>query len=95
MLIKFAVKIVHFKVYIIFAQSDDLALNSRSQLRLGLHRCLTCTIIAISWIVFKLWHSPWYNFRLMHDVYAHAHFDDLDLDARSQWVDKGKNISVE
>ena len=23
--------------------------------------------------------------RLMHGIYAHAHFDDFDLDARSQW----------
>ena len=27
---------------------------------------------------------------LMHGVYVHAHFDDLDLDARSQWFFKGK-----
>ena len=51
--IKFAVKIVYI---IIFSQSDDLALNSRSQLRLKGDRCLTCTIIAISQTIFKLWH---------------------------------------
>ena len=26
--------------------------------------------------------------------YAHAHFDDLDLDARSQWVSKGKKSAL-
>ena len=34
--IKLAVKIVRPKVYIIFSQSDDLALYSRSELRLNL-----------------------------------------------------------
>ena len=29
--------------------------------------------------------------RLMDVLYAHARFDDLDLDARSQWVGNGKN----
>ena len=36
--IKFAVKIVRLKVYIIFSQSDDLALHSKSQLRLKLEK---------------------------------------------------------
>ena len=37
-------------------------------------------------------------FKLCMTVYlcmdAHARFDDLDLDARSQWVGKGKNSSL-
>ena len=36
--IKFAVKIVRLKIYIIFSQSDNFALNSRSQLHLKLDR---------------------------------------------------------
>ena len=28
----------------------------------------------------------------MDALYAHAHFDDLDLDARLQWVGKAKTI---
>ena len=28
----------------------------------------------------------------MHVIYVHARFDDLDLDARSQWVGKGEQI---
>ena len=28
-------------------------------------------------------------------MYAHARVDDLDLDARSQWIGKGTKISVE
>ena len=56
--ITFAVKIVRLKVYIIFCQFDDLALHSKSQLRLKRDKCLTCTIIAITRRVFKvLWHS--------------------------------------
>ena len=31
----------------------------------------------------------------MDAIHAHARFDDLDLDAESQWVGKGKQISVE
>ena len=52
--ITFAVKIVQLKVDIIFSQSDDLALHSKSQLRLKLDKFATCTIIAISRTVFKL-----------------------------------------
>ena len=37
--IKFAVKIVRLNVYVLFSQSDDLALHSRSQLRLKLDTC--------------------------------------------------------
>ena len=45
--IKFAVKIVRLKVYILFSQSDDLNLHSRSQLRLKRDTCFTCTTIVI------------------------------------------------
>ena len=31
----------------------------------------------------------------MHGVNVHARVNDLDLDARSQWVGKGNTISVE
>ena len=37
--IKFAVKIVRLKVYIIFSESDDLALHSRTQVHLTLDKC--------------------------------------------------------
>ena len=30
----------------------------------------------------------------MDALFAHSRFDDLDLDARSQWVDKVKTTSV-
>ena len=51
--IKFAVKTVRLKVYIIGSQSDDLVLHPRSQLRLKLETSLTCTITAIlCWTVF-------------------------------------------
>ena len=32
--------------------------------------------------------------RLMYGIYAHARFDDLDLDTRSQGVDKGKTSAL-
>ena len=44
MLIKFAVRL---KVYIFFPQFYDLDLHSRSQLRLKLDKCFTCTIMVI------------------------------------------------
>ena len=37
--IKLAVKVVRLKVNVTFSQSDDLALHSRSQLRLKLNKC--------------------------------------------------------
>ena len=55
--IKFAEKIVRLKVNINLSQSDDLAIPSRSQLRLKLDKCLTFTLIAIYGTVVKLWHS--------------------------------------
>ena len=30
----------------------------------------------------------------MHGIYAHAHFGDLDLDAKSQWNGKGKKSAL-
>ena len=50
------------------------------------HKCISnlTALLAISETIFKLLHSNL-------TVYAHARFDDLDLDARSHWVDEGKN----
>ena len=83
-------KIFRPKVYIIFSQSDDLDLHSRSQLRLKLDKCFTCSVIVISRGI-QIWHDD----RPMHGIYPHARADDLDLDTRSQWVDKGKEIGVD
>ena len=77
--IRFAVKIVRLKVYIIFSQSDDPALHSRSQLRLKRDKCVTCTITAISRTIFNLWHDG----KRIHGISTPARFDDLDLGARS------------
>ena len=41
--------------------------------------------------IFRLLHQTWHDDRLMDAIYAHDHFNDLDLEARSQWVSKGKN----
>ena len=54
MLIKFSVEIVRLKGLCIIL---SLALHSRSQLCIKLDRCFTCTRIAISRTVFKLWHA--------------------------------------
>ena len=83
--IKFAVKIARLKGennnnYII-PQSDDLAFHSRSELRLKLDNCLTCTTSGqyLSYGI-QAWHA---GRLIMHGTSAHVHFDDLDLDARS------------
>ena len=79
--IKIAVKIVRLKVHITFSQSDDLALHSRSQVRLKLDKRLTCTIVVISRAVFTLYGiQTWHDGRFMHGTSAHARFDTLDLD---------------
>ena len=69
-------KIVRLKVYI-YGQSDDLGLESRSQEHDN--------------IKFNLYIQTWHDGRLMDRIYAYACFDDLDLDARSQWVGKCGN----
>ena len=38
--------------------------------------------------------QSWRVGRLMHRIYDHARVDDLDLDARSQWVSKGKKYAL-
>ena len=83
--IKFAVKTkgLYDRCY-----SDDLYLHSRSQVRLKLDYFLACNISDNN--VFVSHHiQTWHDGRLMDAIYAHARFDDLDLDARSQWVGKG------
>ena len=83
---------VSLKVYIIFCQSDDLALHSRSQLRLNLDKSLTCTIANQYLRHYSSYGIPTsHDDRLIHGICAHARFDDLDLDAMSQGVGKGKN----
>ena len=70
-------------------QSDDLDLHSRSPEHLKLlllfnlqylGQYLSCSI------------QTWHDIRLMDVLYAHSHFDDLD--ARSQWVGKGKKSEL-
>ena len=56
-------------------------------MRLKFDYFLTCTISDCIWdITFKL---TLYDGRLKDAIYAHSRFDDLDFDAKSQWV--GKN----
>ena len=69
--IQFTVKIVRLKVQIIFSQSDDGDLHSRSQL------CLKPDTLKKPCFGMKADVCMTYN-------YAHAHFDDLHLDARSR-----------
>ena len=45
--ITFAVKIVELKADLVCAHSDHLDLHSRSQLRVKLDKCFTCTVIVI------------------------------------------------
>ena len=38
--------------------------------------------------------QTWHDGILMYALYAHVRFDDLDLDARSQWVGKGNKSAL-
>ena len=49
---EFGIDRVQLKVFVIFSQSDDGAFHSRSNLT----NVKTCTIIAVSWTIFKVWH---------------------------------------
>ena len=72
-------------------QSDDLDLHLRSQ------PSFEVTSVSQTWLLFNLqylwqyfksyYFQTWHDGRLMD---AHARFNDLDLDTRSQWVGKGK-----
>ena len=81
-------------------QSDDLALYSRSQMRVkrDIHFFYhVASIIAIyRTIFFSYVMHTWNDGRLMRGIIIciHALFDDLDLDARSQWVGKGKTPTL-
>ena len=85
--IKFAVKIVRLKVYINFSQSDDFDLHSGSQLRLILDKILTSTMYIGIIVISRTDNIEAMAFKLcitdlcIAYIYAHAHFDDLDLDA--------------
>ena len=73
-------------------QSDDLDFHSRSQLRLKLDYFLACNIsdnINLSYYIQNA-----HGGRLMDAIYVNARFDNLDPDARSQWVGKGKISSL-
>ena len=30
----------------------------------------------------------------MHGIYTDGHFDDIDIDTRSQWLDRGTNSAL-
>ena len=46
-------------------------------------------------VLISIYIQTWHDGRLKDAMMLmHAHFDDLDLDARPQWVGKGKQISV-
>ena len=42
------------------------------------------------WSCIQTWHEG----RLRHGIYTDGHFDDLDLDARSQWIGRGRNSEL-
>ena len=93
MRLKFVVNIVRLKVYNYDqCQSDGLDLHLRLHVRPKRDYFLTCNISDNTQaITIKLGKTVelW-----MPDNYAHARFDDLNLDARSQLVGKGKTSAL-
>ena len=105
--IKFAVKIIWPAVHnhsSVRWTSPSLKVTTVFKL---LFLTCTIILIVISCTIFKPWHSNWtkcyqqteeipYEPHLPLRTFpqcciAHAHFDDLDLDAWSQWLGRGKN----
>ena len=74
-------------------QSDDLDLHSRSLVHLKLDYFLTSNISDNIFSVISYYMKTWHNSRLMDALYIYtpACFNDLNIDALSQWVGKGKN----
>ena len=93
MSIKYAVKILRLKVYVIFLQSGDLNLQSRSQLRLKLGKKMFNLYYNSHYLGQYLRYDiqTWHDGRLMNGIiYAHARsFRWPDFDARSQCVGRG------
>ena len=85
---QFAVNIVRLKVYITFSPFDGLALLPRSQLRVKPDKCYVCTIMATGqYLSYGI--QTWHDVRLMYGI---SPFDELRVDLRSQWVDKGTTL---
>ena len=80
--ITFAVKIDRLKIYYDHCQSDDKCVS-------------TWLLVNLQYVGQYLGYyiQKWRDGRRMDAIYAHARFDDLelDIDARSHWVGKGKN----
>ena len=68
-------------------QSDNLDIHSRSQVLLKLYYFFNLQYLG-QYLSFYI--QAWHDSTLMDAVYVYSRFDDLDHDARSQWVGKGK-----
>ena len=62
-----------------------------AQLRLKLDKVLTCSLIGISRNNIQAMAFKCGMMVLMHGI---SHFDDLDLDARSQWLGRGNKSAL-
>ena len=47
--------------------------------------------ISLTMLILSCYIQTWRDSRLLEAIRAHARFNELDLDAKSQWVGKGKN----
>ena len=76
-LIKFAVKIVPTKGLYNYCQSDDLDFHSRPH-----SASQTLPLFNLQYLGQYLiyYTQTWHDGRIMHGIYAHARFDDLELD---------------
>ena len=69
-----------------------IALHSRSHVRIKRDYFLTLQYLGGHYLSYYI--QNWHNGRFMDALYAHARFDDLDLDARSQWVGNCKTSAL-
>ena len=94
--IKFAVKIVRLKINMTIVSPMILTFTSQGH-------DLDVTSASQTWLLFNLQYlgqylsyyiQTWHVGSLVDAIDAHARFDYIDLDARSQWLGKGKHFSV-
>ena len=85
-------KIVRLRGLYDRCQSDDIDLNSRSQVRLKLDYFFLILQYIRQYLRYYI--HTWYDGRLMVALYDPSRFDDPDLDATPQWVGKGKTLAL-
>ena len=86
--IKVAAKTVRLKVYMTIASPTTLPFVKG-------HKCVS-NLTGFFYLQYlgQYYIQTWHGGTLMDVIYSYVHFNDLDLDARSQWVGNGKILAL-